>query len=276
MNYVKSIFIFCALLFVITDSDLYAQDSIVNKNSRLDFLHEIDQRKWMVKIPLWVPGFAGTFAYGGITNLPTEEGGNDFNIIDRLEGELGVSFYLIGDIEFRHKKWFFGVDGFHTNLASNLKFQNIDKVEFDVGIDGTILRGFLGYRVFERWNKDTYFKAQIYPYVGVRYIDLDIYSENRDFLSLRPSWFEPIIGMEVPIQYKRWFFSTQMDVGGLGINNHWSWNVNVIATYRFTRLFALGAGWNFLNFNYDQDFEFSNLNLGIQLAGPVLGVEFHF
>jgi len=274
MKLFRPFFIFFLLFFISPiATDLFAQDSIETKSSKLDFLQEIHQRKWMVKVPLWVPGFRGSYAYGGITNLPEEDGGN---VVERLEGELGVSFYLIGDIEFRPKKWFFGVDGFAANLASDLKFQNIDKIEFEVDIDATILRGMVGYRVFEKWNKDTHFRAQIYPYLGIRYIDLDIYSENPDFINVRPSWFEPVIGLEIPIQYKRWFFSTQMDVGGFSINNHWSWNANLNATYRFTRLFALGAGWNFLDFNYDQDFEFKNLNFEIQLSGPVIGVEFHF
>jgi len=266
----KAIIIIC-LFFII--ADLSAQDSISTKRNSLDFLDEIDQRKWRVKVPIWVPGFRGSFAYGGISQLP--EGG-DYDVIDRLQGELGIEFYFIGDIKFRPKKWLFGVDGFHTNLASNLKFQNIDKLEFQAGIDGTILRGLVGYRAFEKRNENTYFKAQIYPYLGLRYFDLNIYSEERAILDIKPSWFEPIIGVEIPIQYRRWFFLTQMDVGGFSINNHWSYSAMINATYRFTRLFALGAGWNFLNFNYDQEFEYKYLDLEIQLSGPVLSLEFHF
>jgi hypothetical protein len=272
----KSSFLVFLCFISIFSTDLFAQDSIDTKSSKLDFLHEIDQRKWMVKVPIWVPGFRGDFAYGGITNLPKMMGGKDYDVIDRLEGELGIAFYLTGDIEFRPKKWFFGVDGFAANLASNLKFQNVDKVEFEARIDGTILRGFVGYRVFEKWNKDTHFRAQIYPYLGIRYIDLDVYSDNPEFLDIRPSWVQGVIGVEIPIQYRRWFVTTQLDLGGFGINNYWSSTANITASYRFSRLFALGAGWNFLKFNYDQDFGFKYLNLEMQLAGPVLGVEFHF
>jgi hypothetical protein len=254
-------------------TELFAQDSIVTKSSKLDFLDDIDQRNWRVKVPLWVPGFRGDFAYGGITQLP-EEG--DINIIGKLQGDIGVQFYVIGDIEYKPNQWFFNIDGVHTSLSSNLKFQNIDRVEFQTGIDGTILRGFAGYNAFERQNKERHFRIQIYPYIGARYIDLKIYSKELDILDLNPSWFEPIVGVEIPIQFKRWFFSSQLDVGGFSINNHWSWDASLSATYRFTRLFALGAGWNFLNFNYDQNFELKHLNLEIQLSGPVLGVEFHF
>ncbi len=119
-------------------------------------------------------------------------------------------------------------------------------------------------------------KAQIYPYAGFRYIDLRIYSENSNILDLDPKWIEPVVGVKVPVNYKRWFFSTKLDLGGFGINNHWSGFASLDATYRFSKLFALGAGWSFLSFNYDQDFQLKYLNLEIQLSGPVLGVEFHF
>lgn len=269
------IFVLIFLCFIsIFSFELFAQDSIEIKSSKLDFLHEIDDRDWRIKIPIWVPGFRGDFAYGGLTQLPEE--GQDYNIIGRLEGELGIEFYLIGDVEFKPNHWFFGIDGVHTSLESILKFQNVDRAEFLAGIDGTILRGFVGYNVYEIRNREKHFRVQIYPYLGTRYIDLDIYSKELNFLDLTPSWFEPIIGLEIPIQYRRWFFSTQFDVGGFSINNHWSWNTSLSGTYRFTRLFALGAGWNSIFFNYDQEFEFKHLNLEIQMSGPVLGLEFHF
>ncbi len=261
------------LLALVFCHALFGQDTLKTKSNKLDFLDQIDQRNWRVKVPIWVPGFRGTFAYGGVTQLP--EGGG-YNVIDRLNGEIGVEFYLIGDIDFKPKKWFFGADGFHTSLASDLKFQNIDKVGFTAVIDGTILRGMVGYQAFERQNIEKHFKAQIYPYVGVRYIDLSIYSIESNILDIKPSWMEPLVGVEIPVQHRRWFFTAQMDVGGFSINNHWSWNASINATYRFSKLFALGAGWSILNFNYDQDFQLKYLNLEIQLKGPVLGVEFHF
>jgi len=272
MNLKKTSILFCLLILSTVGDQIFAQDSIPKVNSKLDFLREIDQRDWRIKVPIWVPGFRGSFAYGGITSYP---GGGDFTVIDRLNGELGIEFYLIGNIQYTPKKWLFEVDGFHATLASNLQFENIDKVQFLADIEGTILRGIMGYRVFEKRNEDRYFNLEIYPYAGFRYIDLRVFSQNSDVLDIDPTWAEPIIGLQIPLQYRRWFFSTQVDVGGFSINNHWSWNANIDATYRFSKLFALGAGWTFLNFNYDQDFQFKYLDLEIQLAGPVLGVEFH-
>lgn len=252
---------------------IYAQDSI-NKNLRKERLYdEIEQRKWRVKIPVWVPGFTGTFAYGGIGTLP--EGG-DYSVMDRLEGELGVTFYLIGDIQLKSKKWLFAVDGFHTTLASNLKFQNIDKIGFPGAIDGTIIRGYAGFNVYEKNDIDKRLKVAIYPFAGFRYIDLRIYSENSNILDLDPDWVEPIVGIRGGVYYRRWLFEAKADVGGFSINNHWSRFAGFDASYRFGKIFGLGFGWAFLHFNYDKDFELKHLDLSMNLSGPVLSVEFYF
>ena len=127
-------------------------------------------------------------------------------------------------------------------MLLDFPLQNIDKIEFDVGIDGTILRSLVGFRVFEKRNRDTHFKAQIYPYAGLRYFDLDIYSEEPEILEIQPSWFEPIVGVEIPVQYRRWFFSTQLDVGGFSINNHWSAGIFTSLNSATYNNIELGAG----------------------------------
>ena len=252
---------------------IWAQDSLSVKDQKLAFLHETHNQKWSIKVPVWVPGFTGSFAYGGIVLYP-ETG--DYDFIDRLNGELGVTFYLIGDVTFTPKNWLFAIDGFHTSLASNLTFENVDRVKFLVDIDGTIVRGVAGYKVFETANEETYFKFKIYPYLGLRYINLNIYSVKLDYLDIRPNWLEPIVGIRANLDYKRWFFLAKGDVGGFGINEHSSWYAGFHANYRFSKLFSLGAGYNFLDFKYSGQFETKFLDLGIRLAGPVLNLEFHF
>lgn len=252
---------------------IWAQDSLDVKKDKLAFLDQTHDQKWSIKVPVWVPGFTGSFAYAGIVLYP-ERG--DYDFIDRLNGELGVTFYLIGDVSFSPKNWIFSVDGFHTSLASNLTFENIDRVEFLVDIDGTIARGIAGYKVFETANEDNYFKFNIYPYVGLRYINLNIYSVKRDYIDIRPDWIEPLAGFRANLDHKRWFFLVRGDVGGFGINEHLSWYAAINANYRFSKLFSLGAGYNFLDFKYSQQFERKFLDLGIRLAGPVLNLEFQF
>lgn len=265
----------CFYIFslVLCFNTISAQDTINKNLLQEELFAQIDQRKWRVKVPLWIPGFTGSFASVGIGTLP-EEGDNV--IIGRLEGEIGVSFYLIGDIQFKSKNWLFAADGFHTTLASNLKFQNIDKLQFPAAIDGTIVRAYAGFKIFEKNNIDDRLRLTIYPYAGFRYMDLRIYSENSNILDVDPDWVEPILGLRVMGYYKRWLFEAKADVGGFSINNHWSGFAGLDAGYRFSKLFGLGLGWAFMNFNYDQEFEYKLIRLDMSLSGPVLNIGFNF
>jgi len=266
---------FCVyILFVVLFfNTIAAQDTIKKNLLQEELFDQIEQRKWRVKVPLWIPGFTGSFAYGGIGTLP-EDGGYIF--IDKMEGEIGLSFYLIGDVQFKSKNWVFAIDGFHTTLASNLKFQNVDKLEFPGAIDGTILRAYAGFKIFEHKHTDNHLKITIYPYGGLRYINLRIYSKNSNILDLDPTWLEPIIGVRGGLYYRRWLFEAKVDVGGFSINNHWSGFTGLDASYRFSKLFGLGLGWAYMHFNYDQEFEFKNLSLAMDLSGPVVSLEFNF
>ena len=264
---------FFVLISLLLPCSVFAQDTIDINKEKEDLFDQIERRNWRVRIPLWIPGFTGSFAYGGITNYP---GGRDFIFIDRLEGEIGISFYLIGDIQFKSKNWVFAIDGFHTTLASDLKFQNIDKIQFPGSIEGTILRGYAGFKIFEHNNIDKRLKTTIYPYGGFRYFDLGIQTDNTKILDLNPSWTEPVLGLTGEVNYKRWFFEAKADVGGFSINNHWSGFVGLDASYRFSKLFSLGLGWAYMNFNYDQEFEYKNLRLEMYLSGPIVSIGFNF
>lgn len=264
---------FFYLLVLLYAFGLKAQDSIVGLKPKNDFLLDLDKRNWQVKIPLWIPGFRGNFAYGSITPVPEQyaEGHSD-----RLEKEIGVTFYLIGNLRYTPKKWLFEADGFKAVLASNLKFQNIDLVQFNATIEGMVLRGFTGYKVFESSNPEKYFNFKVYPYVGVRYFDAHAFSENRNLLDIEPSWVEPIVGISLPLRIKRWQFKAQFDVGGFGIDKHWSTHGSLSGGYRFSKLFAVGLGWSALDFNYSQEYKGYYLDFDIALSGPVFSLQLTF
>lgn len=269
----KKFILFSLLIFGSLCTKINAQDSLSVKKDKLAFLEEVQDHKWMIKVPIWVPGFRGSFAYGGIRLYDIRP---DYGIIDRLNGELGVTFYLILDVSYAPGNWLINADGFHAGLASSITFENIDRVEFLGNIDGTIARGLVGYKVFETTNKDTFFKFNIYPYVGLRYINLDVYSVKRDVLDIRPDWVDPLVGLRLNLDYKRWFLLVRGDIAGFGLTDHSSSYFGVNANYRFSKLFSLGLGYNFLDIKYKQDFERNFLDLGIRLAGPGLSMEFQF
>lgn len=266
-------FVVALLISFVFTADVFSQDSLVQQPDKLDFLRHIDDQKWRVQLPIWIPGLRGDFAYAAISVLPEED---EKDIIGRLDGDIGVTFYLIGDVQYAPKKWLVAINGFYTTLASDLKFQNVDKVKFPAAIEGAIVRGIAGYQVFKKKNPATFFNAEIHPFIGLRYVDLKIYSQQSNILDIRPSWFEPLIGVNAAVSHKRWDFLGVADVGGFSIDNHWSQFASIESNYRFSKLFGLGLGWTYLSFNYDQNYGPRKLDLNIALTGPVVNVNFNF
>ena len=260
--------------FFLVYSIALAQEGERDDQKNKDFSYVLEDQNWKIKVPLWVPGFRGSIAYGDII-LDGPDG--DQSIFDRLtDSELGVEFYLITNISFKHNNWMFGVDGFSATLGSSLSFKNSENIIFKTTIKGLILRGVIGYKVLEWINKDKYLKWSMYPYTGLRYNNLHIYSENESFINIKPSWSEPIVGVYLPFHYKKWYLAGLADVGGFGINNHLSWFLSVDSAYRFSKLFALGAGWSVLDLGHEDVRNNKNLDLGIRLSGPTLSLNFSF
>ena len=263
----------CLLLLLISNlAWSQVKDSIVSNKKDLSYV--LEDQKWRIQIPIWIPGFRGSFAYGGLSLLP-EDGDQD--VEDRIsDSSLKIEFYLIGNLRFQHKKFFVGADGFNATLGSSLVFTNLENIEFLGTIDGMVLRGVAGYKVFESIKPQRLFKWSIFAYAGVRYYKLHIFTNRIGVIDIKPTWAEPLVGVEIPVVLKRWRLLAKADYGGFGIDNHNSWSVSSDASYSFSKLFALGLGWSVLDFNYDQQFEFKYLNLGIQLTGPYMKLQFSF
>ena len=75
----------------------------------------------------------------------------------------------------------------------------------------------------------------------------------------------------------------------LGILTRFSWNIGRLfsddtnsyfvhfdAGYRFSKLFALGLGWTMIDFEFDKEYDYKNLDVGVQLGGPTLTFRFNF
>ena len=266
-KYLVLLFFLCAL-----SGWSQVNDSIEKSKDNLSYL--LEDQKWHISVPVWVPGFRGSFAYGGISLYP-EDG--ELDLIDRItDSNLNIEFYLIGALEFKYRRLFVEIDGFKATLGSNLVFYDQEFLELNGTIEGAILRGVVGFSLYQRKELDKLFKLEVLLYGGVRYYDLHIYTENRNILNIKPRWAEPIFGLKVPISYRRWHFSAKGDVGGVASSATQSWFVHGDVGYRFSRLFSLGLGWSILDFTHDRDFDFKNLDLAIRLTGPTMNIRFSF
>lgn len=95
-NYLLGLF----LLIIVT---AYPQDTITKKEFRKQqrsFL--LENRAWTAELPLWIPGYAGSFAYGDI-DIEGEDGIDPEHTIEPPPGGA------VGEILFRlfTKDWYF-------------------------------------------------------------------------------------------------------------------------------------------------------------------------
>ena len=238
----------------------------------LDFV--LEDHNFDISLPIWIPGFRGSFAYGGISTLPS---GPDTDFGQRItDSELGVEFYLIGRIRFRQGRFILQADGFNSVLGTDLTFYDREILTYEGTIKGTILRGMVGFRVYTRTDPDRYLRWSVDVYGGVRHYAMHIYSERLDLIDIRPSWTDPIVGVSASVSHRKWIFEGQLDFGGFGIHNRRSWYSHAGAQYRFSKLFSLGAGWAFLDFETEKDIELKTMFLGMRLTGPVITAQFSF
>ena len=274
--------IFFIGLFVFQGVSSQELDSVerVKDSSAFKFTYPeyvLDDFNWRISIPIWVPGFRGSFAYGdvsidpGYENEPPDETERGL-----AKSELSIQFYLMADLRFQYKRWYLEADGMRATLNNSLVFINLENVTFEGTMEAAIVRGVLGFRLYESVNQDKLFKWSVNGYAGVRYYRVSIYTNKVNLVDIEPSWTDPLIGFQIPLVYKRWVFAAQADFGGFGIDNHRSFFLGLDANYRFSKLFSLGAGWAFLDVEYDRDYKSQPLTLGIGLSGPVVRMHFTF
>ncbi len=273
--------------FLVLSQSIWSQDhegSVKQVDStRFKYVYPdyiFQEPSWRLSLPIWVPGFRGSFAFGNITIDPDFEieppdSFNEEN--DRLrQSQLSVQFYLLLNLSYRYKRFFIEADGMKATLDNDITFTDRDRLNFGGTIDGTILRGMVGYRFYERAIEEKLFKWGLEAYAGIRFFDVHVFADRIELLDVRQDWIDPIIGIRAPIVFKRWLFALQGDYGGISGADHRSYFAALNASYRFSKLFGLGIGWAYLNAKYEGQLESKFLHLGMELTGPVMRLNLSF
>ncbi len=131
---------FTFLVFSLFVSTGFSQDSLTDKawnKQQKSFL--IPGRPWTFEVPIWLPGFAGSFAYGDVS-LEGEDGidpehpiepppGGDFGkIISRLfTKDWYLKFFYLTKISYENKNFLVQLDGIAGAVGSSVKFNYNDK-----------------------------------------------------------------------------------------------------------------------------------------------------
>ena len=270
-----------------------AQDTLTKKEIRKlgsDFL--LPGKPWTVEIPLWIPGFTGEFAYGGI-EIEGEDGVEIVNpieppppgegiggIFDRLfTTNWYLKFFYLTRVVYEPSKIKVQFDMIAGAVGNSVVF-NYNQQELIESSFRTInLRLYAGYKFVERYGSKSNFRYEAFAYGGVRtYIQrlqADLSGTNFK-LDINPVLTEPIIGLENQFTWKRWLVNVQGDYGNIFARNKRSIQITAFVLYRMGRTTSLKVGWNHLYINLSSTFLRQDYKVKMTLSGPMVAVSFNF
>lgn len=264
-------------LFILLLSFSYSYADYPNIDSVNTRFYANETRPWLFEIPIWVPGFRGQLAYGDFHFFAGDKESKEHN---RIHSKLGIEFYFNGRFAYQRDKLWLQLDAFSGAVSNTFKYTSIignnTSELVKLTSHGTIPRFSAGYSIFSR-KKNNKFKLDIIPYLGLRYINIRIKSDifhQDDVIDVRPSWLEPVIGLYLPISYKRFKMILQTDIGGSDRKN--SWAINHHFHYRISKLIDVRLGWSLVHLHYREQFLNEDLYFNIRLLGPNAGVGFRF
>lgn len=288
MNYIRLIIIILAVLPLL----LPAQDTITKKEIRKqkkNFL--LNDRPWTIEVPLWIPGFAGSFAYGDIS-VEGEDGSDIENPIEPPErpgfGDIFsrlfttkwyLKFFFLTRLAYEKNRYIVQLDGISGAAGESTEFNYNKQQVVQVNFRTTNVRLFGGYKIVNANGRKGKFRYELFGYLGIRahfhklYSDLDGLINKLD---INPVWVEPIIGLQNQFTWKRWFLVLQGDYGGFLIDSKYSFQLSSYLYYRSGKITSLKVGWNHINLNHLGTFLKENYTIKATLSGPSVGITFHF
>ena len=248
------------------------------QNSKEEKYYINNNKHWLVEIPIWIPGFRGQIAYGDFDL--SSSGDREEREFKRLNSDVGIEFYLVGRISAQYNKLWIQTDIFSGEVGSAFSYNSLignnEKEIVIIKIKGTFTRLITGYSV---WQKSTEngFKIGLTPYIGLRYVSFHLKSDIfglTKIIDVNPNWLEPLIGLNIPISYKRFKVEIQADYGATETKN--SWVVSNRYRYRISKLVDVQLGWNLIRLYHKGLVGNDELESTIRLFGPTAGVGFRF
>lgn len=96
-------------------------------------------------------------------------------------------------------------------------------------------------------------------------------------ISQSKTWLDPVVGARITWDLRnRWAFIVDGDVGGFGVASDLTWRVRASVGYRFSKLFALEAGWILIDTDYTDGVGPSRFVWDVLQSGPLLAASFSF
>lgn len=244
-----------------------------------------------MEVPLWIPGFAGSFAYGDI-DIEGEDGQDIENPIepgpgfgfDNLFSRLFTTkwylkFFFLTRVVYEKNRLIVQIDGISGAVGEATEFNYNQKKVIQVNFQTINIRLFAGYKIVNANAKNKKFRYELFAYIGGRVHFHRIYSDIDGLvnkLDIKPHYIEPIIGVQNQFTWKRWFWAIQGDYGGYFIDSKYSFQFSSYAYYRSGKAISLKIGWNHLELNHLGTFLKEDYKIRASFSGPTIGIVFHF
>ena len=221
--------------------------------------------RYGVDLYLWAAGMKGDLSVRGLS-IPVEKG------FDDIVKDLEFAFMLHATA--RRGRWGMYLDAAYIALKAE-RTGNLGQAQ---SLKTTLFFGELAVtcRLWEhappekaRWILGAYAGARVYS--ADTEISLAIGSGSQG-----AAWVDPIVGLDARVMIAKWGFGVRADIGGFGLGSESAWSVLVGVRYRFTKLFALAAGYRWLDFDYREGSGTDAFNLDVQMSGPFLALGFTF
>lgn len=283
--------ILCLILLGIPGT-LCAQDTKAGKElKKQQSSYLLEERTWTVEIPLWIPGYAGSFAYGSVS-LEGEDGVDPAHPIEPPPGgilgkilsrlftdEWYLRFFFLYKASWEKNNFLLQSDALIGSVGETIKFNYNNKTVVQANFRTTNLRFLGGYRVVDAWSGNRKFHYELYPYLGARIHGQKIYSDLDGLinkLDINPVWVEPILGLQNQFSWKRWFVVLQGDYGGYFVSSKSSYQFLTYVYYRCGRVCSAKLGWMHLDVKHSGRFLDDKYSINATFSGPTAGIAFHF
>jgi hypothetical protein len=248
-----------------TTSVLYNEGSFLNRD-----------KNWELTIPIWIPGFRGSYAYGDVSlegedgtdpGDPTDPPIGGGNILSRLFNSSSfLKFFFMGKAIYSSNKFIIILDSFSGRIGSRVEFLLNDKEIATADFFSLLTRLVAGYSVYEFENASNSLRLTVYGYTGLRahYIELtsNLNRTTRN-LDVNKFWWEVLFGLKNRLALDDWK------------GNSFSYMIQASCYYRLSNLLSIHLGWTDWDIRYRGDVKDEELKLNVHLSGPDMGLTFH-
>ena len=210
---------------------------------------------------LWGAGLDGTL---GIGRLPAQ--GVEASFSDLVSD---LHFAAMGTFAVHKGNWGAVVDAIYINLQDTVPTR--DEAAYgqaDVDLGEQFYSGLITYRIYNARKTTVDFGW------GARYYRIDTelaLTSGSATASANVNWWDWLAGVRVVGHpSKRWSLTGYADIGGGG--SQLTWEAIAGADFAFNKTVSMAFGYRYLSIDYEKN----KLLYSVSMAGPYLGLGFHF